>query len=129
MAMLIYTTGNGYSCGCCRQTNREFVYFEEDEQSIANLVRDCIEISRCAKGDFSIDTIEGYSGDADELEKRITAAISQAEAEAERRKQIGSLTQQIKEIDNWFSTLDAAKEEKTTRRQRLTEDLQKATGA
>jgi hypothetical protein len=129
MAMLIYTTGNGYNCGCCRRTDRDYMHFDEDEQSIAYLIRDCIEISKRAEGDFSIDTIEGYSGDSDELEARIKTAIDQAEKEEERQKSIGITKRQLREIDDWFSTLDKQKADNEARKAKLLAHLRELEGS
>ena len=73
MAMLIYTTGNGYYC-CCHQTSQDYTHFDSDD--IDSLIDDCISIAKSSDWDFGISTIEGYVGDADELEAKITQAIS-----------------------------------------------------
>ena len=121
MAMMIYITGNGYHCGCCRQTSQEYTYFDED--GIDSLIKECIEISRSAEDDFYINTFEGYSGDSDELEKRIMDAISVAEKQREHKKKVDTLQRSIKEIDTWFSTLEQTKAAKLAQRADLQSKL------
>jgi len=121
MAMLIYVTGNGYNCGCCRRTDQDYTHFDED--SIESLIKECIELSRYAEGDFSIRTIEGYGGDADELEKRIMDAITAAEQDVEQQKKIVDLKHQISEIDRWFDTLEAQKSAKAENRRKFVDSL------
>lgn len=121
MAMMIYTTGNGYRCGCCRRTSQDYTHF--DEADIDSLIEECISISSDSDDDFSINTFEGYSGDADELETRIMAAISDAEKYREHKRAIEVLQRNIKEIDSWFNTLDQTKASKIERRAELQSKL------
>lgn len=114
MAMMIYTTGNGYSCSCCRRTSQDYTHF--DEADIDSLIEECIEISRCNDDDFYINTFEGFSGDADELESRIMAAISNAEKYREHKRKVEELQRSIREIDSWFENLEVTKDERTQRR-------------
>jgi hypothetical protein len=104
------------------------MHFDEDEQSIAYLIRDCIEISKGADDDFSIDTIEGYSGDADELETRIKAAIDQAEINRAKSKKIEDTKRQLRGIDDWFSSLDQKKLDQAKLKEKLTAELRELEG-
>ena len=113
MATLIYVTGNGYHCGCCRCTDTDYMDFEEDEYDITALINECIERSSYAEGDFYIEAIKGYSGDETELENRITAAIAVAEKRVKHKKEIETTKRSIAEIESWFSSLEATKASKT----------------
>lgn len=117
MAMLIYTTGNGYSCNCCRRTDQNYTHFNDDE--IDNLIKECVEISQYAEGDFYINTIEGYSGDSDELERLITKAISADEKARAHAAEINEIQKNITSIDRWFDGLEAEKAAKIKRREEL----------
>lgn len=122
MAMLVYTTGNGYHCGCCRQTSQDYTYFDSDD--IQSLIKECIEIARGSQWDFYVNTIEGYSGE-DDLEQTIETAIKQAEAASDRKRDVDNLTRQIASIDNWFTNLEETKVEKLAEREELVEKLMK----
>lgn len=122
MAMLVYTTGNGYHCGCCRRTSQDYTYFDSDD--IQSLIRECIDIARGSEWDFYVNTIEGYDGE-DDLEQIIEAAIKQAEIDFDRKRDIDSLTRQISSIDNWFTNLEKTKAEKLAEREKLVEKLAK----
>ena len=113
MATLIYVTGNGYHCGCCRRTDTNYMDFEEDEYGITSLIGECVELSSYAEGDFYIEAIKGYSGDETELENKITAAIAVAEKRAKHKKEIDSVKRSITEIESWFNSLEATKASKT----------------
>lgn len=120
MAMLVYTTGNGYHCGCCRQTSQDYTYFDSDD--IQSLIKECVEIARGSEWDFYVNTIEGYSGE-DDLEQVIETAIKQAEADADRKRKIDDLTRQITSINNWFANLERTKDEKMAEREKLIDKL------
>ena len=125
MAMLVYTTGNGYHCGCCRQTSQDYTYFDSDD--IQSLIKECIEIARGSDWDFYVNTIEGYSGE-DDLELVIESAIKQAEADADRKRKIDDLTRQIASINNWFTNLERTKDEKMAEREKLIDKLKTLEG-
>lgn len=120
MAMLVYTTGNGYHCGCCRQTSQDYTYFDPDD--IQSLIKECIDIARGSEWDFYVNTIEGYDGE-DDLEAIIEAAVKQAEKDFDRKRDIDSLNRQIQGIDNWFASLEKTKEDKRAERAKLVEKL------
>lgn len=122
MAMLVYTTGNGYHCGCCRHTSQDYTYFDSDD--IQSLIKECIDIARGSEWDFCINTIEGHDG-KDDLEQIIEAAIKQAEIDFDRKRDIDSLTRQISSIDNWFTNLEKTKADKLAEREKLVEKLAK----
>lgn len=121
MAMMIYTTGNGYHCGCCRQSSQDYTHFDDDD--IESLIKESIELSQRADGDFYINTIEGYSGDSDELEKSIMEAIDADEKQRERKKKVNELQRNIAEIDTWFANLEITKADRTKRRVELRAQL------
>lgn len=120
MAMLVYTTGNGYHCGCCRRTSQDYTHF--DPEDIQSLIEECIYIARGSEWDFYVDTIEGYEGE-DDIEAIIEAAIKQAEVDFNRKRDIDSLNRQIQCIDNWFTSLEETKEDKRNERAELVEKL------
>ena len=125
MATLIYVTGNGYHCSCCRRTSTDYMDFDEDDAGVESLIRECVEQSRYAEGDFYIDAIKGYTGDETELENRITAAIAAAEKRQETQDEIDRLKRSISELESWFAELEASKARKmqslVTARARLAE--------
>lgn len=120
MAMLVYTTGNGYRCGCCRQTSQDYTYFDSDDTQ--SLIKECIDIARGSVWDFYVNTIEGYDGE-DDLEAIIEAAIKQAEIDFDRKRDIDSLNRQVQSIDNWFANLEKTKVDKQAERAKLVEKL------
>lgn len=121
MAMLVYTTGNGYRCSCCRQTSQDYTYFDSDD--IQSLIKECIEIAGGSDWDFYVNTFEGYDGDSDELERQIMAAIEQAEKDYDRKRKINDLQSRVKDIDRWFANLEATKAENTAKREKLLAEL------
>jgi hypothetical protein len=74
---VIYETGNGYSCSCCRNTDQDNDDFESERDAIEG----CVDIARRYKWDFSIERIIGVE-DGDGLERRIDAAIEEAKKQA-----------------------------------------------
>lgn len=124
MATIIYYTGNGYRCSCCRQSSKDYLNFDDVEDAIV----ECIDIASGSEWDFGIDTIQGYEGDAYELEQQIMDAVSQAEDDQETRRKIEQIKKDIAHTENWFDTLEETKVKKAeflaTKRQEL-EDLTK----
>lgn len=116
MGMLIYSTGNGYHCHCCRQTNQDYTYFDSDD--IDSLIDECISIAKSSDWDFSVVTIEGYVGEED-LETKIDRAVADAEKAHNLARKIDDLKKQISSIDSWFNTLDDSK----VRKQKERDDL------
>ena len=125
MATLIYTTGNGYSCSCCRRSSQEYTHF--DIEDIDSLIKECIDIARCSDWDFYINTIDGY-GAADDLETKIMQAIKDAESSHNHQTRIKELVRQISSIDDWFNTLDAVKANKAAEREKLSAALNELGG-
>lgn len=105
MATIIYYTGNGYSCSCCRQSSTDYLDFDTPEEAI----RECIEIASYSDWDFGIDAIKGYDGDEHELEQQIIKAVEQAEKDKELRIKVEQVKKDIAHIENWFATLEASK--------------------
>ena len=121
MAMLVYTTGNGYHCGCCRHTIQDYTYFDSDDT--ASLIKECCEIAGSYDWDFYVNTVEGYDGDSDELERQIMAAIKQAEKDYDRKRKISDLQSRVKDIDRWFANLETTKAENSAKREKLLAEL------
>lgn len=101
MFMIMYTTGNGYRCSCCRHTNSSF-YDADDE---ADAIAECVRLSRAAEGDFHLNEIRGYEGDAEDLEKKITEAIEASERTDSEQKALAELKSEIKKLERWQETL------------------------
>lgn len=116
MGMLIYSTGNGYHCHCCRRTDQDYTYF--DSNDIDSLIDECISIAKSSDWDFSVVTIEGYVGEED-LETKIDRAVADAEKAHNLARKIDDLKKQISSIDGWFNTLDDSK----VRKQKERDDL------
>ena len=126
MATIIYRCGNGYSCGCCRQTWTNDLWFEEDK--IQGAIDACIDIARGADWDFSIDNIYEFNREdmsKDDLENMIMEAIRKAEVRHEHQQKIDRLEGKIKDIDEWFATLDQTKEAKNAEREKFKAELAK----
>jgi len=122
MATIIYSTGNGYNCHCCRRTTTEYLDFVDVEDAI----HQCIEIAKYADWDFSIDAIKGWDNDEQDewaLEKLIEGKIAEAEKVHKNQKEIDSLNRQIREIDGWFNSLEDEKVRKADVRKKLSTKL------
>lgn len=118
MATIIYSTGNGYNCHCCRRTVTEYLDFEDVEDAI----QQCIYVAKGADWDFSIDAIKGWDNDERDnydLEKLIMEKINAAEKMHDNQKEIDSLNRQIREIDGWFNSLEDEKVRKADVRKTL----------
>ncbi len=123
MATIMYRTGNGYHCGCCRQTWADTFDFETAEEAVS----ESISIARGSDWDFSIDRIFGFmdeDSNADELEERIMEAIKQAEKDHDKQREITRLQDQIKAINKWFATLEQQKAEKNAEVEKLLKKLE-----
>lgn len=105
MATLIYYTGNGYSCSCCRQSSTDYLDFDTPEEAI----KECIEIASYNEWDFGIKDVRGYDGDVYELKEQIAKAVEQAEEDKDLRIKIDQVKKDIAHIENWFATLEASK--------------------
>lgn len=105
MATIIYYTGNGYSCSCCRMSSTDYLDFETPDEAI----QECIEIASRSDWDFGIKDIKGYSGDEYELEQQITQAVEQAEKDKELRTKIEQVKKDIARTEHWFASLEASK--------------------
>lgn len=124
MATIIYRTGNGYSCGCCRQTWSSDLYFDED--NIQGAIDACIDIAKAAEWDFSIDNIYEFDREdisKDALENMIMDAVRKAEVRHEHKQKIDRLEGKIEDIDKWFATLDQTKEAKSAEREKYKAEL------
>lgn len=108
MATLIYTTGNGYNCGCCRMTSTDSFSFDTEEDAIG----EAIEVASYAEWDFSIKDIIGYDGDENDLENRIMSAVVSAEKDKDRKLKIAQLKKDIAYTEDWFATLEQQKQTK-----------------
>jgi hypothetical protein len=113
--MIVYTTGNGYFCGCCRRTDRDYEHYDTEEEALADLT----DIARRADWDFSISTIEGYDGDAWELEQRLERMIKIAEEDQDRLDRINRLKRSISDIEYWFTNLEETKASKQEELEKL----------
>ena len=105
MATIIYYTGNGYSCSCCRQSSTDYLDFETPEDAIA----ECISIAASADWDFGINTIKGYNGDEYELEQQIEQAVIAAQDAAKHRAEVAQVKEEISRLENWFGNLESTK--------------------
>ncbi len=105
MATIIYYTGNGYSCSCCRHSSTDYFDFETPEEAIA----ECIDIASGSDWDFGINSIKGYDGDEYELEQQIEAAIVKAQEDRETRRKIEQVKKDIAHLETWFASLEASK--------------------
>jgi hypothetical protein len=101
---VIYTTGNGYRCGCCRTEDTDN-FDAEDE---ASAIEECIPIARGSDWDFEIERILGVD-DPDATENRIMSAINLAEKEHWVLKKIKSLEDQISKDRKWILDVPAEK--------------------
>lgn len=119
MLTLMYTTGNGYRCSCCRRTDGDFL----DAENEADAIEQCVSISRSYEGDFSIDAIRGYDGDENELIQRITAAIKADEKAEEKKKEVAKLKDEIKAIEHWQGNLPLEMEKKAKKLETLKQQL------
>lgn len=109
MATIIYYTGNGYSCSCCRQSSTNYFDFETPEEAIA----ECIDIASGSEWDFGINDIKGYDGDAYELEQQIDAAVEKASQAQTLRRKIAQIKSDIATTETWFAQLESTKDAKT----------------
>lgn len=103
MFTINYMTGNGYNCSCCRYSNND-LYEADSEEDAINF---CITTARSYDGDFSISSIEGYEGNADELEEKILKVIGKNEELERKKKAIAQLKRNIEEIEHWQQNLPA----------------------
>lgn len=120
MATIMYSTGNGYYCGCCRRTDTDTFYF--DSEDIQYAIDECISIAKGADWDFSIDQIFEFTHetmDASDLESRIEEEVKKAEKRHKHQAEIDRITRKIKEIDWWFDNLEQTKASKTSEREKL----------
>lgn len=119
MATIIYVTGNGYSCGCCRQTYTDYLDF--DPEDIQPAINECIQAARGSEWDFYIEAIRGLGEDMseDELERLIKEAIDNARDDAKRKQTIKDTYRQLEEINRWFEQLESTKILKETQRKVL----------
>lgn len=120
MFTIMYTTGNGYRCQCCRQSSGDFLDAESEDDAI----KQCIAISRSYEGDFSIDAIRGCEiDDESELIHRINEAIKADEKAEERRKELAKLEDEIKAIKHWQGNLPLEAEKKARKLETLKQQL------
>lgn len=120
MATIMYRTGNGYRCGCCRQTWTDTLDFESDDIDYA--IAECISYAKSADWDFSIDRIFGFSHETmgeDDLERRIEDEIKRAEKRADHQEEIDRVSRNLKEINWWFDNLEQTKLDKQAEREKL----------
>lgn len=113
MATMIYVTGNGYNCSCCRQTDTD--YIEVDETNIDSIIETCLDISAGSDGDFSITEIIGCDIDVDQLEKRVKEGVEEKLKIKKKKQKLSQLKSAIAAAESWFVNLDKTKAEKLAR--------------
>jgi DNA repair exonuclease SbcCD ATPase subunit len=122
MTTIIYTLGNGYTCGCCERTwHEEEDFYEATEEQI---IERMAEIGSSAEDWRGIHRIFDYKGDADELERKIEAAIDRQNEINEITDKINRAESSIKSIDKWFSDLEEEKNRKHEQRRKNLAELE-----
>lgn len=114
MVTIEYSTGNGYSCSCCRITEAEIESFDSEDQAFER----CLEIAHSYDWDFSVLNVSG-AADNEALEKRIDAAVDQGKKGDIKAQKIRDLDKRIKENEFW---LDNVEKEIARRQEQLNTD-------
>lgn len=120
---IIYTTGNGYRCSCCRWSHTSYLDYDNEYFDVQDAINSCIILARDNDWDFYIDSIKGFNGDVDELEKQITSAVDKAEKDDIKREKIEKIKNNINEHDWWFNNLESEKIERASKRKELQAQL------
>lgn len=116
MATLLFTIGNGYSCGCCRHESQVDIDFDSTPEGEQFLIKECVDYAESNDWDFSTERVIDYDGDADALLDKIHDAVEQAKVDKDKNAKIQQYKQYIAEIDKWFDTLEQEKVTKAEKR-------------
>lgn len=99
---IIYTTGNGYSCSCCRNSDESNEDFDTEDAAVAA----CCDLAARAGFDFSVDRILGAEN-PDDLEKRIEAAVAARKTADELAGEIQRLKEDNAKHRAWLNNVGA----------------------
>ena len=124
MITIFYVTGNGYRCGCCRQTENDY----EDYGTLEEAIKGCISLAKSAEWDFSITETRGTADDRPDLESYEIGEILGKEVEYAAKHhlhldKINDRKEKVKEIEKWFDSLDDEKQKKRERKEKLLKEI------
>lgn len=116
-------------CSCCRRTEQNYLDFDPDD--IDGLIEECIKIARYNDWDFGCNTFRGLPDDMDEgaLEGQIEQAVNRAKESYDHAEEIKRLEKEVRDIDDWFESLELSKVKNTERRVKLQQRLNEMKGS
>lgn len=114
MIKIEYSTGNGYSCSCCRVSDTCEETFQSEDEAMSF----CLDAARFSDWDFSIldinitvdenasgENTSNIQGKETDLESRIMNAVRKAEDESNLNKEIKKLQDRIGADKNWLANV------------------------